>query len=97
MNGFKMMAESYRKLVEQGKFTEEQAKRNIEIYEFLATCDTDDFCTMIDSSAFNDIIRGFVKLAVKKADLDQKSQEKVIDQLRWLFDEKTAKEILDQK
>lgn len=97
MNGFKSIAEGYRNLVKQGKITEEQAKRNIEIYEFLATCDTDDFCTMIDSSAFNDIIRGFVKLAVKKADLDQKSQEKVIDQLRWLFDEKTAKEILDQK
>lgn len=95
MNGFKMMADSYRHLVEQGKISKEQAKRNIEIYEFLATCDTDDFCCMVDSSAFNDIIKGYVKLAVKNADIDQQSQEKVIDNLRWIFDEKSAKEVLE--
>lgn len=94
MNDYKMMADSYRNLVKQGKITEEQAKRNIEIYDFLATCDTDDFCTMVDSSAFNDIIRSFVRMAVKNAEIDQKSQEKVIDQLCWIFDEKSAKEVL---
>lgn len=96
MNGFEMMADSYRHLVEQGKLSEEQVKRNIEIYDFLATCNTDDFCKMVDSSAFNDIIRAFLKMAVQNADLDEKTQDKVLNQLRWIFDEKSAKKVLNQ-
>ena len=37
MNGFMVMAESYKKLMEQGKIEKE-----MRIYEFLATCDSDD-------------------------------------------------------
>ena len=37
MNGFLIMAESYKKLMEQGKIEKE-----MRIYEFLATCDSDD-------------------------------------------------------
>lgn len=95
MNGYTMMAESYRRLSEQGKLDKKTAERNIRIYDFLATCDTDDFCRMVDSSAFNDIIRAFLKLAVENAGIDEKSQDKVINQLHWIFDEKSAKEVLN--
>ena len=37
MNGFSVMAESYKKLMEQGKIEKE-----IRIYEFLFTFDSDD-------------------------------------------------------
>lgn len=94
MNGFTMLADSYRTLVKQGKLTEEQAKRDIEIFDFLATCNQDDFCRMVDSSAFNDIIKAYIELAVKNAGIDEKSQYKVISQSRWIFDEKNAKEVL---
>lgn len=95
MNGYTMMAESYKKLMEQGKIDKETAEKEIRIYEFLATCDTDDFCRMVDSSAFNDIIRAFLKMAVKNADIDEEAQDKVLNQLRWIFDEKSAKEVLE--
>lgn len=95
MNGFKILSDSYKKLLEQGKIDKETAEKEMRVLDFLATCDTDDFCRMVDSSAFNDIIRGYVKLAVKSADIDEESQQKVINQLRWMFDEKTAKEVLD--
>lgn len=39
--------------------------------------------------------KAFVKKAVEV--LPQNEQEKVIDNLRWLFDEKTAKEIVEEK
>lgn len=65
MNGYEMMADSYRQLVKQGKIDKETADREIRVYDFLATCDSDDLCRMVDSSAFNDIIRAYVEMAVK--------------------------------
>lgn len=95
MNGYEMMADSYRQLVKQGKIDKETADREIRVYDFLATCDSDDLCRMVDSSAFNDIIRAYLKMAVQSADIDEDSRNKVVGQLSWLFDEKTAKQVLE--
>lgn len=96
MNGFKLMSDSYKTLLEQGKIDKDTAEKEMRVLDFLATCDADDFCRMVDSSAFNDIIRGYVKLAVESADIDEESKKKVINQLRWIFDMKTAKEICEE-
>ena len=95
MNGYEMIADSYRQLVKQGKIDKETADREIRVYDFLTTCDSDDLCRMVDSSAFNDIIRAYLKMAVQSADIDEDAREKVVGQLRWLFDEKTAKQVLE--
>lgn len=94
MNGFTIMADSLRYLVKKGELTEEQVKRDIEIYDFLATCNKDDFCRMVDSTAFNDIIRAFLKKAIIGAKLDKESEDKMLNEVRYLFDGMTAKEVL---
>ena len=94
MNGYTMLAESYKKLMNEGKVEKEVAEKHIRIYEFLATCDIDDLCIMVDSSAFNDIIRAFLRKAVKGADIGHHKYEAVMDGLHYIFDENTAKEVL---
>lgn len=97
MNGYTMMADSYRKLMNDGTIDKDSAEKSIRIYEFLATCDKDDLCQMVDSSAFNDIIRAFLKMAVVNAELEEEQQDKVLNQLRWIFDEKSEKEVLESR
>lgn len=94
MNGFKLMADSYRKWMTEGKIDKETAEKEIRIYDFLAACDTDDFFRMVDSGAFNDIIRAFLKMAVVNAELEEEQQGKILNQLRYIFSEKFAKEVL---
>lgn len=97
MNGFTMMADSYKKLMNEGKIEKEVAEKKIRIYEFLATCDMDDFCTMVDSSAFNDIIKGYVATFLKQGHGDLFGDEAIKVAMRdmdRLFSEESAKEVL---
>ena len=48
MNGYEIMAASYRQMVKQGRIDKETADKEIRIYDFLATCDTEDICRMVD-------------------------------------------------
>ncbi len=96
MNVYSLMANSYRNLANLGKIDKETANKEIRIFDFLSTCDNDDICQLVDSSAFNDIIRAFTRRAVQNADIDKESQKKVLTQLEWLFDTNTAKEILEK-
>lgn len=95
MNGYKLMANSYRKLQEEGKLEKAEAEKEIRIFEFLETCDEDDICKLVDSSALNDIITAHLKLAVNNTDISKEDKAKVINQLYYIFNEKNAKEVLN--
>lgn len=86
MDGYLVLAESYRTLVKQGKIDHETADKYIRVYEFLAACDKDDICILADSSSFNDIIRGYVSLALEEAEVDEETKERVEEQMHWIFD-----------
>lgn len=94
MNGYTVLAESYKKLMNEGKIDKDYAEKHIRNYEFLATCDIDDLCILVDSSAFNDIIRAFFKKAIKNADVGTLEKDEILAQLHYIFDEQTAKEVL---
>ena len=66
MNGFKIMADSYRKLADEGKITKEQAEKDCKAFDFLSSCDQDDINNLFDSGAFNEIAKSYMRLAVKE-------------------------------
>lgn len=94
MNGFELMAEAYKKLACQDKIEKEVAEKEIRIFEILASCDQDDLCRLVDSSALNDILKGYMKVAVDNTDIDDISKAKVLAQIPWALDQYSAKEVL---
>ena len=95
MNGFQIMAESYRKVAAEGSPEAEALEKKAHIYDFLSECDQEDLYNMIDSSAFNDIIREFFRLSLKNAGFDEEDRTRVLNELRFIFSEKTATEVCE--
>lgn len=85
MNGYELLASSYRSLLERGEITEEEATKKIRIFDFLTTCDKEDIYTLVDSSAFNDIIKIFCKKALENSSVSEQSAQDVINELSNLF------------
>lgn len=96
MNGFRLMSESYKKAMESGQIDPDLAKKEIRIFDFLAECDQDDFCRLVDSSAVNGIIVSYMKKAVEDSGIAEKEKSRVLDQIRGIFDLYTAKEVMEQ-
>ena len=99
MNGFTLLAEAQRKAVERGLISKEEAEKKCRIYEFLATCDDEDFYNMFDSSAFNEISKSYMRLAVKRlvenGTLEEDQGTAVRNEFAFLFDEKQSKEVCE--
>ena len=95
MNGYEMVAQGYKQLVEQGKMTADQAQPEIRVLDFLGECDPDDIYRLVDSSAFNSIIKAFCKKALQGAAVDQDTADSVMDELRWIMDTMTSKEVAE--
>ncbi len=79
INGYTLMKESYQKFQEQSG---EDLSKKIRVYEFLENCDKEDLNILADSTALNDIIRGYCELAIKQGST------------RGIFDEMSAEDVL---
>jgi len=97
MNGFSLMADTYRKAAEQGKLDKATADKTARVLDFLSTCDTDDMYTMFDSTAFNEIAKSYMRAAVanliENGTIDDEQGKAIRNEYAFLFSEKTAKEI----
>lgn len=98
MNGYTMLADSYRKMLEdeQEQANKEMIAKRIKVLDFLATCDDTEKCFLFDSTAFNDIYMGYVRKAVNSLDcLDDEQRQAVRNRAYVLLSECTAKDMLD--
>ena len=96
MNGFKMLADSYRKAAAEGKLAQEQADKECKVLDFLATCNEDDFYHLFDSSVFNEIMMSYVRRAVNNvSELSDEQRMTVRNEVNMLLSECTAKEICE--
>ena len=97
MNGFSLMADSYRKAAESGKISKEQADWDCRLFDFLATCNHADICRLFDSSAFNEIAKSYLRLAVAElvdeGAIEDEQARAVRNRFSLLFDEKKAGEV----
>lgn len=95
MNGYKAIAEQYKELLKQEKIDEQTANKEIRVYDFLAECEQADFYRMVDSGAFNDVVKAYVGKALQGAKVDKETTDRVLEELKWLFDTKQAREICE--
>lgn len=99
MNGYKVIAEGYKKAAAEGKIGQGEAAKNSRIYDFLGSCDQEDIFNLFDSSAFNEIAKSYMRLVVKELiaeDVIEEEQGRAIrNRFSLLFDEKKAREVYE--
>ena len=79
MNGYKMLADSYRKFLDDNTADQDNIRTHITALDFLAKCDKATIYALFDSSAFNDIVKGYVFLmADNEKELYHLNKQKII-------------------
>ena len=93
MNGYKMTADGYRKLLGNSKLDQADIESNIKTLDFLATCTEEDIYNLFNSGAFNYICMGYVEMALNDfEELDDDTKDKIINRVWAMFDTANAKQ-----
>lgn len=93
MNGYKMTADGYRKLLGNSKLDQADIESNIKTLDFLAACTDEDIYNLFNSTAFNNICMGYVKVALNDfKEIDEELKDRIINYVRYKFDTVTAKQ-----
>lgn len=96
MNGYQLQADSYRQYLEQTPTAPEAVKADLEnkikIYSFLATLDKRDRLEIFNSTAFNDVCKGYIAMALDNIGADAETRQAVLNELSYLFDTVSAEQ-----
>ena len=91
MNGYKMSADAYREF--KKKDPKIDVSSNIKVLDFLATCTEEDIYNLFNSTAFNNICMGYVKIALNDfKELDEDMKDRITNHVRYKFDTVTAEQ-----
>ena len=70
-------------------------EKEIRVNEFLASCDQDDICRLVDSSAFNPVIKSYVMMAAKRAGVNDHTIGKMEVELGRVFNKMSARQVIE--
>lgn len=91
MNGYKMTADAYREAKKRDPRLDLDSE--IKTLDFLATCTKEDVYNLFNSTAFNNICMGYVKVALNDfKEIDEELKDRIINYVRYKFDTVTAKQ-----
>ena len=98
MNGYELLSIGYKNILENQKSElDEKSVRELEakikILDFFSECDIEDFCAMVDTSAFNEIIRAYVRFVID-IPMDNETKEILNERLWKMFNEVDASKVL---
>lgn len=89
MNGYKMTADAYREAKKRDPRLDLDS--NIKTLDFLSTCTAEDIYNLFNSTAFNNICMGYVKVALNDfKEIDEELKDRIINYVRYKFDTVTA-------
>lgn len=93
MNGYQLTADSYRKLLQtEQDIDKAKVEQKIKALDFLASCSKEERLELFNSSAFNDVVKGYVLLALDNLKTDTEQRKAIINEVAYLFDIKGADE-----
>lgn len=91
MNGYKMSADAYREFKKRDPKID--VNSNIKVLDFLAACTQEDIYNLFNSTAFNNICMGYVKVALNDfKELDEDMKDRITNHVRYKFDTVTAEQ-----
>lgn len=93
MNGYQITADSYRTLLQtEPDIDRAKTEQKIKALDFLASCSKEERLELFNSSAFNDVVKGYVLLALDNLKTDPEQRKAIINEVAYLFDIKRADE-----
>lgn len=95
MNGYQMSADAYKTFLERGNPAGEvraDMERKITALEIMATTDRPTQYEIFNSSGFNDIVNGYIAMALDNLETDTETRKDILREIRYLFDTVTAEQ-----
>ena len=100
MNGYKIMGDACRKVLsgsrELSKDEKEELEAKIKAYDFLTDADELVKCALFESSAFNDMIKGYVCATMKACNVSHEVQGEILGKLQEGLDKLRPKDALQE-
>lgn len=91
MNGYKITADSYRELLKSEQdINRASVESKIKALDFLAACTEAERLELFNSSAFNNVVKGYLEMACNNIGLDEETRKRLLNEFSYLFDTVTA-------
>jgi vacuolar-type H+-ATPase catalytic subunit A/Vma1 len=95
-NGYQITADGYKQYLEQNPNAPEEVKasmqKDIKVLSFLSECDKEEKHKLFNSSAFNDVLKGYVLKAADNLKYNRDKRQELINEIAYLLDTMGASE-----